>query len=598
MAKLYGLNIDDFKAEKLVSFGSSFTRLNGQPLDKTDVWYAQDGKTGLERAQEYAKTASAYVGQVISVINAPESEDDAAYTVDVYKIEIDNEGESVLVKVGSSEDIESLNTEIAQLITNINSALSSISELNTNVSGIQSEIGTIKNDISKAEESIEANITSIEAIEEDVEQLKTDIDLVEELAANNKLRLDEYDTAKANYALKDDIDKAKNDAIAAAKTETESQISTIVSTYLTGEGAADTIDTLQEIADWIADDKAGATKLIADVKAISDDYLKASDKTELSEAITAVDNKIGTFPEDAESDNLIDYIKEVATADLAVLDEDFKAVKAKVTTIEETTLPSIASDISGINTKIAALEEIDHSHKNAEALDSITSDKINAWDAAANDAHSHDNESVLAGIDQDKIDLWDTVVSKANASDLTNLETIVSNIQTEVASIPTTLLGKVDKKVDEDSGREHRLLTPAEADILAKLSLNDDGNVETGQKVTAGNVEGLAQWIADNAPEQLKGKIGSAQLTDELVTKLNGSVQQIMVDGNVLNNDNGLVEIPLASQTTSGTVMLGTEFDIAESGKMEVKSINVNKLAQLPGEVLELNGGNASGSFN
>lgn len=83
MAKQYGLNeAVDFAAANLVSFGGSFTRLNGQPIDKSQLWYPiweeveQEGgakvkvyKTGLARAQAYAATNAAYVGQELAVID-------------------------------------------------------------------------------------------------------------------------------------------------------------------------------------------------------------------------------------------------------------------------------------------------------------------------------------------------------------------------------------------------------------------------------------------------------------------------------------------------------------------------------------------------
>lgn len=59
MAKIY----TDFQSSTLMSFGKSFSRLNGQPLDKSSIWYS------LEEAQAYAATDAAYVGQIISVID-------------------------------------------------------------------------------------------------------------------------------------------------------------------------------------------------------------------------------------------------------------------------------------------------------------------------------------------------------------------------------------------------------------------------------------------------------------------------------------------------------------------------------------------------
>lgn len=92
MAKQYGLNeAVDFAAANLVSFGGSFTRLNGQPIDKSQLWYPiweeveQEGgekvkvfKTGLARAQAYAATNAAYVGQELAIIDVKYS----AYAAD------------------------------------------------------------------------------------------------------------------------------------------------------------------------------------------------------------------------------------------------------------------------------------------------------------------------------------------------------------------------------------------------------------------------------------------------------------------------------------------------------------------------------------
>lgn len=59
MAKIY----NDFQPINLVSFAKSFARLNGQPLDKSEIWYS------LAEAQAYAATEAAYVGQILAVID-------------------------------------------------------------------------------------------------------------------------------------------------------------------------------------------------------------------------------------------------------------------------------------------------------------------------------------------------------------------------------------------------------------------------------------------------------------------------------------------------------------------------------------------------
>ena len=64
MAKIY----NDFQPANLMSFAKSFARLNGQPLDKSEIWY------NLQDAKDYAATDAAYVGQILAVINSTNNE--------------------------------------------------------------------------------------------------------------------------------------------------------------------------------------------------------------------------------------------------------------------------------------------------------------------------------------------------------------------------------------------------------------------------------------------------------------------------------------------------------------------------------------------
>ena len=57
-------NKPNFAPEKMMSFDKSFSRMNGQPLDPTEVWYDY---TALAN---YAKTAEAYVGQRVTYIDS------------------------------------------------------------------------------------------------------------------------------------------------------------------------------------------------------------------------------------------------------------------------------------------------------------------------------------------------------------------------------------------------------------------------------------------------------------------------------------------------------------------------------------------------
>lgn len=82
MAKLYGKNpAVDFAGANLMSFGKSFSRLNGQPLDKSEVWY------NYQDLVDYAKTDAAYVGQKVFYVEM--NADGVTGTVNHYSIEVD-----------------------------------------------------------------------------------------------------------------------------------------------------------------------------------------------------------------------------------------------------------------------------------------------------------------------------------------------------------------------------------------------------------------------------------------------------------------------------------------------------------------------------
>lgn len=91
MAKIY----TDFQPANLMSFAKSFARLNGQPLDKSEIWYS------LAEAQVYAATDAAYVGQILAVIDAENN------TVSFHGIQNAN-GELVEVGSGNVDEVVSL----------------------------------------------------------------------------------------------------------------------------------------------------------------------------------------------------------------------------------------------------------------------------------------------------------------------------------------------------------------------------------------------------------------------------------------------------------------------------------------------------------
>lgn len=96
MANFYGKDRNvDFAASKLMSFGKSFSRMNGQPLDESEVWY---NKTALEA---FAAGNSAYVGMKLVYV------DETNQKVYQYSVQYDGTVKEIgVAPLGDTKSIE------------------------------------------------------------------------------------------------------------------------------------------------------------------------------------------------------------------------------------------------------------------------------------------------------------------------------------------------------------------------------------------------------------------------------------------------------------------------------------------------------------
>ena len=281
-------------------------------------------------------------------------------------------------------------------------------------------------------------------------------------------------------------------------------------------------------------------------------YAKTAD---IQSTLTKVDTQ-GTVTEaiNAAITNLAigDYAK---AADLLAHAGRVTTLEGKVKTLEETTITNINKEIDDVKVSIEGLEEVTHTHENKSVLDDISADKVTAWDGAVTDRHTHDNKTALDLVTEDKITAWDKVSEKVDQSEFNSVKTTIDEHSTTLAGIPAALDEKVSKKSEQYTNLEgvtatveHRLLTPAEQEKLSKLVLNEDGSVETGTSVAAGDVVGLADWLKTNGKTHIEG-LTTSNLSDDLVTQIEGAINQVTVDGKVLTKTNGAVDIPVATTT-------------------------------------------------
>lgn len=177
-----------------------------------------------------------------------------------------------------------------------------------------------------------------------------------------------------------------------------------------------------------------------------------------------------------------------------------------------------------------------------------------------------------------------------------------------------------DKKVDKADGQ--RLMTDAEGTKLAGIAENAEKNVINGANAAEFaidpesrelSVKAIAKEKITGLPEALQGKVdaepgkglSSNDYTTQEKEKLAGItagaqvnvLESVSVNGQQMNIEGKGVNIPLATAEAAGVVVSAEKENFVKvqaDGTMEVHSLNVSKLVQTEGDVLVLDGGNAS----
>lgn len=175
-------------------------------------------------------------------------------------------------------------------------------------------------------------------------------------------------------------------------------------------GADESFDTLKEIADWITTHKTDAATMNSQINTNKDDIASLKTLVGSTAVATQIADAINTALKDGETD------KYALAADLTSLSNDVAAIKTKlgeksvadqieaalkVDGAEKYALAShtheIANitglqgildgkasdaDVQAIQSTVNGLEAKAHEHANKTILDTITEDKVAAWDAA------------------------------------------------------------------------------------------------------------------------------------------------------------------------------------------------------------------------
>jgi len=571
MAKIYG----EIASSALMTFDKSFARSNGQPLDSTEIFYS------LTAAETYAAGEVAYVGQKIVVL---ETVDDVT-TVTHYGIEPDNS----LKELGSSPVGDTKSIVVAEDGTVSLAGVAGLEFSETNDEGETVAITYQPLMTSAGLTWVRPSATTVEGLATEIEGLKTNIgtieDDIEALEGKahehaNKELLDTYTQTEidlqsaveqkhshSNKSALDDIrserirnwDSAYNDS---HTHENSSILNKITSDhYLDWNEAASrahghgNLSVLQGISNnkitaW--DSAETNAKTYADglntamdtrVKAIEDDYLKAADKTELSEAIadaeeSAVNRVLGYLAEEevntsydtlkevaawiesdtTNSSQLItrvdniekDYLKGADKAELQGAIDDLEAfvgalpegaASATVVAYIQEVVDALkigdyakAVDLTALAGRVEALEGKAHEHTNADVINGITAEKVSAWDAAEQNAKDYAddlNEAVSetldgkVAIEEGKSLIADTLISKLEGvEEGAQVNKIESVDETQFALDAAKNLTLLDIAMSKVTGLDEAL-----ADKVAK----EDGS----RLINANEIAKLAKLVID-----------------------------------------------------------------------------------------------------
>lgn len=343
MANFYGKDRDvDFAASKLMSFGKSFSRMNGQPLDESEVWY---DKAALEA---FAAGNSAYVGMKLVYVDETNQkvyqysvqydgsikEIGVAPLGDSKSIVVDAETGTVSLKGidslvfereiegGEKEDVqyqplmtknglvwvEPSKTTVEGLATLIE-ALTVRVKANEDAIGVASKPETTEG----AGDGVAATGLHKKIEDEVARALAAEAVLDDKIAAIDFVDDDELATALTPYAKTEDVNAEL--AKKAEKTALEA-LEDRVDAFLTGTGTEAALDSLQELityinehddvelADIIADVEALQTKVDTGDQKVSEyvtaaiealkigDYAKAADLTALAGRVETLEGKV------------------------------------------------------------------------------------------------------------------------------------------------------------------------------------------------------------------------------------------------------------------------------------------------------------------
>lgn len=381
-------------------------------------------------------------------------------------------------KTGLQGQIDEINRELGALTGSESGQ--SISQM------INAAIEELDNDL---QPQITANANAIKAIQDDY------------LKAADKTELEGKITAEATTARA--AEKANADAIAAVKEDVDAF-------FADADMTASAKDTLKEIQEYINSDAGAAAEMTASIKANADaidaieaDYLKAADKTELTNAING-----------------------------KVAQGDFDTLAGRVTTVEGAVATKAESSVvEGISGKVTALEGKVDVEKVSTAISTAVTNAVAGLDADKTSATVEEGK----GIQVQVVEVDGKITNVAVSGNYDN--------KYDVKGAATTAESNAKNYVDQEIGKLSYDASGSAAQALVDAKKYTDEEIAKLEYDAAGSANAAlasAKTYTDNAILALDADITSAAVEtgkgiQVQVVETDGKVASVVVSGNYSN---------------------------------------------------------------
>lgn len=155
-----------------------------------------------------------------------------------------------------------------------------------------------------------------------------------------------------------------------------------------------------------------------------------------------------------------------------------------------------ADSLNGaMDTRVKALEAIDHDHANKAELDLIATGDKAKWDTAAAIAHEHGNKTVIDGITAEKVAAWDAAQANAEATAAGALASAKSELEGKITAAETAAKNHADAEVGKVQDALDTYKTENDAAVAGKA---DKATTLAGYGIadamTKTEIEALLTW--------------------------------------------------------------------------------------------------------